>query len=121
VEHGGARLTVSAAQGRQTGERVLVLVRPEILELQPAGPNGGGENGLVGDVLTHTFLGPVTRVKVIGSSADLIADIPTSRVEALPIGMRVVARVPSEGVRLLALSPEDEASPASPAADEDDH
>jgi putative spermidine/putrescine transport system ATP-binding protein len=118
VEHRGSRLTVGEAKGLPHGERVLVLVRPEILELQPAAGDGAGENGLVGEVLTHTFLGPVTRLKVIGSSADLIADIPTSRVESLPIGMRVVARVPTEGVRLLALSPEPEnGSPASSASD----
>jgi putative spermidine/putrescine transport system ATP-binding protein len=112
VEHKGARLTVAAAQGLPHGERVLVLVRPESLQLEPAASSGEGENGLVGDVLTHTFLGSVTRLKVIGSDVDLIADIATSRVDALPIGMRVVARVPAEGVRLLSLPPEESAGPA---------
>jgi putative spermidine/putrescine transport system ATP-binding protein len=113
LDHKGARLTVSAAQGLPYGERVLVLVRPETLELEPAASGDGAvENGLVGDVLTHTFLGPVTRLKVIGSDVDLIADVSTSRVEALPIGLRVVARVPAEGVRLLSLQAEEPAAPA---------
>jgi putative spermidine/putrescine transport system ATP-binding protein len=90
---------------------VLVLVRPETLELQPAGNGGAGENGLVGEVLTHTFLGAVTRVKVIGSGVDLIADVPTTRVDALPIGTRVVASVPAEGVRLLSLQAQETAAP----------
>jgi putative spermidine/putrescine transport system ATP-binding protein len=115
VEHGGMRLTLAAAQGLPRGERVLVLARPETLELAPAADGAGG---LVGDVLTHTFLGPVTRLKVHGEGVELIADIPTARVETLPIGMRVVARIPDEGIRLLSLAgqPEEEPEPAPPAA-----
>ena len=36
VEHGGIRLQVDAARGRPNGERVLVLIRPETLELEAA-------------------------------------------------------------------------------------
>ena len=104
IDHGGVRLTVDAARGRQTGERVLVLVRPESLELSVSANGAEGENILVGEVLTHTFLGPVTRLKLIGPSADLIADVPTSRVDSLPVGRRVVAHVPSSGARLLSLT-----------------
>src|SRR5437868_5261566 len=101
LEHEGSRLTVEAARGLTRGERVLVLIRPETLVLEPA---QNGAEGLVGEVLTHTFLGPVTRLKVIGTGVELISDVPTARVEALPIGMRVVARVPAQGVRLLSLA-----------------
>ena len=107
VEHGGIRLTVDAARGRPKGERVLVLVRPESVELTNAGGPGitvDGNNALAGEVLTHTFLGPVTRLKVIGPAADLIVDVPSSRVDSLPVGLPVVARVPSAGVRLLSLT-----------------
>jgi putative spermidine/putrescine transport system ATP-binding protein len=104
VDHGGVRLTVDAARGRRHGERVLVLVRPELLELSANG--AGGENTLAGEVLTHTFLGPVTRLKVLAPGTELIADIPTARVESLPIGLRVVARIPSEGTKLLTLEPD---------------
>jgi len=66
IEHGGTRLTVDAARGRQNGERVLVLVRPELLELEPSANGGaGGENTLAGEVITHTFLGSVTRLKIL--------------------------------------------------------
>jgi putative spermidine/putrescine transport system ATP-binding protein len=104
VDHGGVRLTVDAARGRRHGERVLVLVRPELLELSANG--AGGANTLTGEVLTHTFLGPVTRLKILAPGSELIADIPTARVESLPIGLRVVARIPSEGTRLLTLEPD---------------
>jgi len=105
IDHGGTSLRVTAAQGRARGERVLVLVRPEALELTAAG-NGAaaGENFLSGEVVTHTFLGPVTRVKVIGPGSELIADLTTARAAALPPGSRVVARVPAEDARLLSLA-----------------
>jgi len=103
VDHGGKLLTVSAARGLPRGERVLVLVRPESLELQRT-ENGTIGGGLVGEVLTHTFLGSTTRVKVIGDGVDLIADIPTTRIDALPVGASVVAKIPVEGVRLLSLA-----------------
>jgi putative spermidine/putrescine transport system ATP-binding protein len=114
VEHEGVRLTIDAARGRPRGERVLVLVRPESLELME-GDGSDGDNALTGEVLTHTFLGPVTRLKVIGPSADLIADVSTSRADSLPVGVRVVARVPSAGARLLSLTE----APASSEPDPD--
>ena len=57
-------------------------------------------------MITHTFLGSVTRMKILGREAELIADIPTARVDSLPIGLQVVAHVPQTGTRLLSLSEE---------------
>jgi putative spermidine/putrescine transport system ATP-binding protein len=115
VEHAGTRLTVDAARGRSKGEKVLVLVRPELLELEPSTNGSAGDNTLAGEVVTHTFLGSVTRLKVLGSEAELIADVPTARVDSLPVGLRVVARVPTAGTRLLSLTEEPESDGADPA------
>jgi len=106
VEHAGTRLTVEAARGRTKGERVLVLVRPELLVLEPSADGGGGANTLTGEVVTQTFLGSVTRLKIAAQETDLIADVPTVRVDSLPIGLRVVVHVPAAGTRLLSLSEE---------------
>jgi putative spermidine/putrescine transport system ATP-binding protein len=102
VDHGGTMLRIDAAQERPRGERVLVLVRPETIEVGPA--NGsGGVNTLVGDVVTQTFLGPVTRLKILGKGVDVIADVPTQKALSLPVGTRVAAVLPAEGARLLTL------------------
>ena len=99
--HAGSRLQVDAARGRTNGEHVLVLIRPESLELACVRQRRrGGQNTLAGEVLTHTFLGPVTRLKVTGG---LIADMSTARAAALPVGSNVVATVPADGVQLLSL------------------
>jgi putative spermidine/putrescine transport system ATP-binding protein len=108
VEHAGIRLRIDAARGRSNGERVLILIRPETLDLQAAG-NGASANGntLAAEVLTQTFLGPVTRLKMTGG---LIADMSTARASALPVGASVVAQVPTDGLQLLTLA-DDEALP----------
>ena len=41
VDHGGVMLNLEAARGRQKGERVLVLIRPETVELAAANGAGG--------------------------------------------------------------------------------
>ena len=95
---------------------MLVLVRPELLELEPSTNGVGGDNSLAGEVITHTFLGSVTRVKVLGREAELIADVATARVDSLPVGLKVNALVPVAGTRLLSLSEE----PASDGPDPGD-
>ena len=102
VEHAGVTLTVEAARGRARGDRVLILVRPETVDLAPANGDGAA-NSFIGEVITQTFLGPVTRLKVVGGGASLIADVSTAKAATLPVGMRVVARLPAEGARLLEL------------------
>jgi putative spermidine/putrescine transport system ATP-binding protein len=117
IDHSGITFHVDAARGRPNGDRVLVLIRPEALELT-ASSNGDvhHQNVVVGEVITHTFLGPVTRLKVIGPAGELIADMPTARAEALPVGSRVVAHIPNEGARLITLAAEG-AGTAEPVAD----
>ena len=105
VEHGGTTLRIEAAQSRTRGERVLVLVRPETVEVSQAnGNSASATNTLVGDVVTQTFLGPVTRLKIIGTGVDVIADVPTQKALGLPVGTRVAATLPADGARLLTLT-----------------
>src|SRR5581483_4211032 len=105
---------VDAARGRSQGERVLVLVRPESLELAASNGTAANGNTLAGEVITHTFLGPVTRLKVTGG---LIADMSTARASALPVGSSVVATVPTEGVQVISLP---DAAPTLAGRDPDD-
>ncbi len=115
VEHAGTTLRIEAAQERPRGERVLVLVRPETVEVGPA--NGGsGVNTLVGNVVTQTFLGPVTRLKILGEGVDVIADVPTQKALSLPVGTRVAAVLPAEGARLLVLKEDLPQIPEEPAS-----
>ena len=99
VDYGGVRLAVDAVRGHSAGERVLVLVRPETVELGPAS-NG---SPLTGEVISHTFLGPVTRLKVSFDEGEMTADVSATRADSYPVGMRVGVGFPSESARLLSL------------------
>jgi putative spermidine/putrescine transport system ATP-binding protein len=119
VEHAGQMLRIEAARQRSRGDRVLVLIRPETVEVDRANGASPGQNTLVGDIVTQTFLGPVTRLKIIGTGVDVIADVPTQTALGLPVGTRVAAVLPAEGARLLTLKadlPEiaEEPAPAGP-------
>jgi putative spermidine/putrescine transport system ATP-binding protein len=109
VQVSGTVLPVAEARGLPRGEKVLVLVRPETLELERV--DGSGASGaLVGEVLAHIFLGPITRVKVDAGDHELSADLPGPRAAQLPIGSRVAARFPADAGRVLGLSEQPEAS-----------
>ena len=62
----GRRSRSTRRAGGRTGERVLVLIRPETLELSRRERRRGDGNTLAGEVVTQTFLGPVTRLKILG-------------------------------------------------------
>jgi putative spermidine/putrescine transport system ATP-binding protein len=112
VEYGGVRLPIDAARGRADGARVLVLVRPEAMSFGPA-TNGGG---LSGEVISHTFLGSVTRVRIEAPGGELSADVSSSEAAGIPVGRRVSARFPTESARVLDLGEQ-----APPAPDPGDH
>jgi putative spermidine/putrescine transport system ATP-binding protein len=101
VDYDGTALPVDAARGRQRGERVLLLVRPETVELEAVA--GSAENGLVGEVVSQTFLGSVTRLRVLAGPTEWTADLSADRAAALPVGARVSLRFPAASAKLLSL------------------
>ncbi len=112
VDYDGVHLQVDAARGRTRGERVLLLVRPETVAVEAS---GAADGGLEGEVVSHTFLGSVTRMRVLAGPTEWTADVSAERAAALPIGSRVQVRFPGSSAKLLSL-----AGPASPAAAPDD-
>jgi putative spermidine/putrescine transport system ATP-binding protein len=101
VAYGDKRLSIAAVRGRPRGERVMVLVRPETVELGPA--NGDGTGVLTGEIVSHTFLGANMRLKITAGDSELTADVPASRANAYPVGMKVQANFPGETARVLTL------------------
>ena len=107
IDYGGLVLRVDAARGLPRGERVLCLVRPETVDVVPAdGTTPGGV--LAGEVISSTFLGSTTRVRVVDQSGEqtITADLSTAEAARLTVGTKVVASFPPDSPRLLSLAGE---------------
>src|SRR3954470_4315739 len=79
IDYNGLVFRVDAARGVPRGERVLCLIRPETVEIVPE--NGAvPESALAGEVISNTFLGSTSRVRVADEPNErtLTADISTA-------------------------------------------
>jgi putative spermidine/putrescine transport system ATP-binding protein len=114
VEVNGTEVAVDAARGRQRGEHVLLLVRPETVDVTA----DAGE-GFEGEVLSQTFLGSLTRLHVAALGVEWTADVSAERAGALPVGAHVRLRFSPATARLLTLDAAGEAA-LSRAADQAD-
>jgi len=119
VDYEGRLLRVDAARGLPIGERVLLLVRPETVTIAPVGDGPASEGAFVAEVVSHIFLGSVTRVRVEAPDGGhgLTGDVPPAQAKSLAIGSRVTASFPPESARLLSLAEQ----PEPAAGDPDDH
>ena len=83
---GGQRLPAAVVTGLPRGSAVRVLVRPDALRLRT--DDGAA---LPGTVVTHSFLGPLTRltVRLAGGEELVRVDVPSTAAEATPPGTRV--------------------------------
>ncbi|MDR7522125.1 MAG: ABC transporter ATP-binding protein, partial [Armatimonadota bacterium] len=103
VDCRGERLEVHAVRGRPRGERVMVLLRPEAIELQAAPDAEPPAGALAGRVVSHSFLGAITRVRITTGAGEVAADVQSIRAGAFPVGARVVCRFPPDSPRALTL------------------
>ena len=94
---GGLRLPADVVAGAPRGSAVRVLVRPDAVRIGP--PDGAG---LPGTVLTHSFLGPVTRLTVrLPATDDLVrVDVPSERAGDTPPGADVRLEVEASAAML---------------------
>ncbi len=107
IDYNGLVLRVDAARGVPRGERVLCLIRPETVDVVAS--NGSvPDSALAGEVISNTFLGSTSRVRVADEANDrtLTADISTTRAAPLTVGTKVVASFPPDSPRLLSLADE---------------
>ena len=94
---GGVRLPAAVVDGRSGAVRVLV--RPDGLRMHPPGPAH-----LPATVITHSFLGPVTRVTVrLAGTDDLVrVDVASERAGDFPVAGEVGLEVPPGAAMLAA-------------------
>jgi putative spermidine/putrescine transport system ATP-binding protein len=101
-------LHISPQLARKNGERMLVLVRPEEVSMQPA--TDGDEhtnstgNQIPGVIELRTFLGPFTRFHVrVNEETTLTADVPSQQVRDYFVAQQVVLSFPPDACQVLPL------------------
>ncbi|MFJ8964696.1 ABC transporter ATP-binding protein [Lentzea sp. NPDC102401] len=80
-------VTVAASHDQPSGSDVRVIVRPE--DIGVSAHDGDSNGKIVGDVLTQSFLGPVTRISVRVGEQVLRIDQPSNTASAYQPGTRV--------------------------------
>ena len=100
VEVAGQRLCLAADEVRFTpGESLRLVVRPEVIELRPAGIRSGG---IPGTILSRTFLGEKTEFVVrVGEEMLQVTRYDPATAGRLSPGDRVSLHLPTAGVPLL--------------------
>jgi len=105
VDAAGTRLPAQAARDWVGDDRVLLLLRPEAIEVVwgPDGRPATGE-GLAGTVRSQIFLGSVTRLYVATDVGELMVDLGSLRALSAPIGSNVSLAWKPEAPRLISLT-----------------
>jgi ABC-type Fe3+/spermidine/putrescine transport system ATPase subunit len=97
VEVAGHRLRAIASTPPAAGDKVRVVIRPETIELAPA-----GTTGVSGTVVARTFLGEKVEYQVRVGDEILQVTRPSEAPDArFAPGAAVTLRLPADGVGLL--------------------
>ena len=113
VDIGGVTVPTRAAARFGSGEQVVMLVRPEDVEVKSLVEGDvAADDGLVGSVVNLTFAGPNTlvRVRIDRLDALVTAHGPSAKVDGMDPGARVSILV--DGRRAICETPE--AAPVEP-------
>jgi putative spermidine/putrescine transport system ATP-binding protein len=98
VEVFGTRVPANRARGLAAGTRAHFLLRPESVQLGPAGANGA----LAGIVAARTFFGALTNLRIdLGGKGSLTAAMPSAAANALALGTRVAVSWDADAPRVL--------------------
>jgi putative spermidine/putrescine transport system ATP-binding protein len=100
---GERTLHTAALPELHDGARVLVVVRPENVQLQ-ADDSATADNQFSGQIELRTFLGPFTRFDVrIDEETLLTADIPNQYAHGYEVGQSVMLSFPAQSCKVLPL------------------
>ncbi len=121
---GGTRLPAHAAHGWRENDRVLLLLRPEAIEVV-LGAEDEPPPVLKGTVKSQIFLGSVTRLYVATEVGELMVDLGSLRALSCPVGSTVALWWKPEAPRLIGLTvgsnghqpPSGQSTPASTIAE----
>jgi ABC-type Fe3+/spermidine/putrescine transport system ATPase subunit len=86
------------------GQSVVVLVRPENIQVQSEQPRRSNLNIIQGEIETITFHGAVTRLGVNVSGQRVVADITVANTEAVSLNQKIWLSFPSDACQVMAVN-----------------
>jgi putative spermidine/putrescine transport system ATP-binding protein len=104
VDCTNVKLSVEGLKDFSSGQSVVVLVRPENVQVQSEQPNRSNWNVIPGVVETITFHGAVTRLGVNVSGQRVVADITVANTEAVSLNQKIWLSFPSEACQVMAVN-----------------
>jgi putative spermidine/putrescine transport system ATP-binding protein len=103
VRFGDQTLIVGSDLGSefQDGDRVIVFIRPEAIEVSRPGEPVEAENQLTATLQAVTLLGPVIRLSLQHEDLSLLADVNTNERSRFTRGEEVLLSFPAQACRLM--------------------
>jgi putative spermidine/putrescine transport system ATP-binding protein len=87
--------------GFTTGQQVVVLVRPENLQVQSEYSQQDGWNSIAGEVETITFHGAITRLGVNVKGQRVVADITVANTQPISLNQHIWLKFPPEACQVM--------------------
>lgn len=94
-------LLVDDMKGFNDGHRVVVLVRPETIHVEPDQPKQNGWNIIPGEVETITFHGAVTRLGVNLRGQRVVADITVANTKPISLNQKIWLLFPPDACQVM--------------------
>jgi putative spermidine/putrescine transport system ATP-binding protein len=96
-------LSVGTNAGRtiETGDPVIVFVRPEAIQIAQPGEQIEADNMLTATLQAVTLLGPVIRLSLTSGTLDLVADVNTNERSRFTRGETVLLHFPADACRVM--------------------
>jgi putative spermidine/putrescine transport system ATP-binding protein len=96
-------LLADGLNGFADGQRVVVLVRPETIHVEPDPPQHDGWNIIPGEVETITFHGAVTRLGVDLHGQRVVADITVANTKLISLNQKIWLLFPPDACQVMAV------------------
>jgi putative spermidine/putrescine transport system ATP-binding protein len=97
-------LLVSGLAGFDDGQQVVVLVRPETIQVQPEQPKNSNWNIIPCVVETITFHGASTRLGVNVSGQRVVADITVANIKPVSLNQKIWLSFPPDACQVMGVN-----------------
>ena len=99
-----AKLLADGLESFNNGQQVVVLVRPETIQVQPDQPVTGNWNVIPGVIETITFHGAITRLGVNVSGQRVVADITVANTKPVSLNQKIWLMFPPDVCQVMAVN-----------------